>query len=68
MAGEDIIGMVQRFGVFRYDTPPSAGDIGRALWGMSKSQDDLTGLYKVFAWFWADNSVWKKHPMSGTDI
>jgi hypothetical protein len=51
MAGENIIGMVQRFGVFQYDTPPSAGDIGRALRDMGKLQDDLTGLYNVFAWF-----------------
>jgi hypothetical protein len=68
VAGEDIIGMIQRFGVFRYDKPPSVGDIGRALWGMGKLQDDLTVLYNVFAWFCADNSAWKKYPMSGIDI
>jgi hypothetical protein len=31
--GEDIISMVQHFGVFRYETPPTAADIGKALWG-----------------------------------
>jgi hypothetical protein len=30
--GEDIIGMVQDFGVFRYDRPPTAASIGEALW------------------------------------
>jgi hypothetical protein len=29
--GEDVIGMVQGFGVFRYDTPPTPAEVGRAL-------------------------------------
>jgi hypothetical protein len=40
--GEDIIGMVQGFGVFRYGTPPTSANIGRALWGTDKLKDDLT--------------------------
>jgi hypothetical protein len=48
--GEDIIGMVQGFGVFRYDTPPTPVSIVRALWGTGKLKDDLTSLYNVFAW------------------
>ena len=47
--GEDIISMVQGFGVFRYDTPPTASSIGQALWGTGKLKDDLTSLYNVFA-------------------
>jgi hypothetical protein len=61
--GEDIIGMVRHFGVFRYDTPPSASDIGRALWGTGKLQDDLTSLYNVFAWFCLEeiSHVWYRY-------
>jgi hypothetical protein len=46
--GEDIIGMVQHFGVFRHGRPPSASDIGRALWGTGKLKDDLTSLYNEY--------------------
>jgi hypothetical protein len=49
--GEDIIGMVQGFGVFRYNTSPTAAGIGKALWGAGTLRDDLTSLYNVFAWF-----------------
>jgi hypothetical protein len=49
--GEDIIGMVQGFGVFRYETPPSVNDIGRALWDTGTLKENLTSLYNVFAWF-----------------
>jgi hypothetical protein len=49
--GQDIISMVQGFGVFRHETPPTAASIGQALWGMGKLKDDLTSLYNVFAWF-----------------
>jgi hypothetical protein len=49
--GEDIIGMVQGFGVFRYEMPPSPAEVGRALWGAGTLKDDLTGLYNVFSWF-----------------
>jgi hypothetical protein len=49
--GEDIIGMVRGFGVFRYETPPSPAEVGRALWGAGTLKDDLTSLYNVFSWF-----------------
>jgi hypothetical protein len=49
--GEDIIGMVQGFGVFRYDTPPSPANVGRALWGTGSLKDNLASLYNVFSWF-----------------
>jgi hypothetical protein len=49
--GQDIIGMVQGFGVFRYGTPPTPAEVGKALWGTGTLQDDLTSLYNVFAWF-----------------
>jgi hypothetical protein len=49
--GEDIISMVQGFGVFRYETPPTPVEVGRALWGTGMLKDDLTSLYNVFAWF-----------------
>jgi hypothetical protein len=49
--GEDIISMVQGFGVFRYETPPTPAEVGRALWGAGTLKDDLTSLYNVFAWF-----------------
>jgi hypothetical protein len=61
--GEDIIGMVQGFGVFRHETPPTAASIGRALWGISTLQEDLTNLYNVFAWFCLEeiSHVWYRH-------
>jgi hypothetical protein len=62
-AEEDIIGMVQGFGVFRYDTPPSANDIGRALWGSGTLKDDLISLYNVFSWFTLEeiSRVWYRY-------
>jgi hypothetical protein len=62
--GEDIISMVQHFGVFRYDTPPSSASIGKALWGTAgKLQDDLTSLYNVFAWFCLEeiSHIWYRY-------
>jgi hypothetical protein len=49
--GEDIISMVQGFGVFRYGTPPAPANVGRALWDTGALKDDLTSLYNVFSWF-----------------
>jgi hypothetical protein len=49
--GEDIIKMVQGFGVFRCSTPLTAGEVGKALWDTGKLQDKLTALYNVFSWF-----------------
>jgi hypothetical protein len=61
--GEDIIGMVQGFDVFRYGTPPTAASIGRALWDTGKLKDDLTSLYNVFAWFCLEeiSHVWYRY-------
>jgi hypothetical protein len=49
--GIDVIKLVQSFGVFHNTTPPTAGEIGRALWGGSACRDELTQLYNVCAWF-----------------
>jgi hypothetical protein len=61
--GEDLIKMVQNFGVFRYSTPPTSGEIGKALWDTGKVQDSLTPLYNVFAWFCLEeiSHVWYRH-------
>jgi hypothetical protein len=61
--GEDIISMVQHFGVFRHGRHPSASDIGRALWGTGKLKDDLTALYNVFAWFCLEevSRIWYRY-------
>jgi hypothetical protein len=62
--GEDIIGMVQGFGVFRYEMSPSPAEVGRALlWGTGALKDGLTGLYNVFAWFCLEeiSHVWYRY-------
>jgi hypothetical protein len=61
--GEDIISMVQGFGVFRYGTPPTPAEVGKALWGTGKLKDDLTSLYNVFAWFCLEeiSHVWYRY-------
>jgi hypothetical protein len=61
--GEDIITMVQNFGVFRYSTPPTTGEIGKALWDTGKIRDDLTPLYNVFAWFCLEeiSNIWYRY-------
>jgi hypothetical protein len=61
--GEDIIKMVQNFGVFRYSTPPTAGEVGKALWDTGKVQDTLTSLYNVFAWFCLEeiSNIWYRY-------
>jgi len=48
--GTDIISMVQCFGVFSNSQKPTAGQVGKALWGMVNNPD-LTNLYNVFAWY-----------------
>ena len=48
--GTDIISMVQNFGIFRNSKKPSAGEVGKALWG-SANNPELTTLYNVFAWY-----------------
>ncbi|GHV93104.1 hypothetical protein AGMMS50268_36070 [Spirochaetia bacterium] len=61
--GEDIIKMVQGFGVFRYTTPPTAGEVGKALWDTGKVQENLTELYNVFSWFCLEevSHVWYRY-------
>jgi hypothetical protein len=61
--GEDIISMVQHFGVFRYIAPPTPANVGKALWGTGKLNDDLTSLYNVFAWFCLEeiSHVWYRY-------
>ncbi|MDR0323570.1 MAG: hypothetical protein LBI12_03880 [Treponema sp.] len=49
--GIDIFTMVQGFGVFRNSEKPIVNHIGKALWGNSKIQPELTSLYNVFAWY-----------------
>jgi hypothetical protein len=49
--GMDIIELVQSFGVFRYSTPPTSGEVGKALWDSAHIHDELTTLYNVFAWY-----------------
>jgi hypothetical protein len=48
--GTDIFSMVQSFGVFRNTDKPSAGEIGKALWGNQLSPK-FSDLYNVFAWY-----------------
>jgi hypothetical protein len=48
--GMDIFSMVQSFGVFRDTDKPSAGEIGKALWG-SQLSSKFSDLYNVFAWY-----------------
>ncbi|GHV38310.1 hypothetical protein AGMMS50268_37070 [Spirochaetia bacterium] len=61
--GEDIIKMVQGFGVFRSAMPPSAGEVGKALWDTGKVQENLTELYNVFSWFCLEeiSHVWYRY-------
>jgi hypothetical protein len=61
--GTDLIKMVQSFGVFRYTTPPTAGEIGKALWDTGRVQESLTELYTVFAWFCLEevSHIWYRY-------
>jgi hypothetical protein len=67
-SGEDVVKMVQGFGVFRYSPVPAPREVARALWGAGKLKDDLTALYNVFAWFCLEevSRVWygylENHP------
>jgi len=49
--GINLFQMVQSFGVFSNSEKPTVNQIGRALWGNSTIQKDLTQLYNVFAWY-----------------
>jgi hypothetical protein len=48
--GSDIISFVQSFGVFRNSTPPTPGQVGKALYD-SRYWPELEVLYNVFAWY-----------------
>jgi hypothetical protein len=47
--GEDIIKMVQSFGVFRNSIPPTSDEVGKALWDSTHQYNELTNLYNVFS-------------------
>jgi hypothetical protein len=49
--GEDIITMVQNFGVFRNSKKPTVSEVGKALWNKGHNQENFTTLYNVFAWY-----------------
>jgi hypothetical protein len=61
--GEDIIKMVQFFGVFRNSTPPTSGEVGKALWDSAHLYDELTNLYNVFAWYALEevSNIWYRY-------
>jgi hypothetical protein len=61
--GMDIIKMVQSFGVFRYSTPPTSGEVGKALWDSVHIYDELTTLYNVFAWYALEeiSNIWYRY-------
>ena len=49
--GEDIVSMIQNFGIFRNDDKPSSRDVKRALSGRYGNDEMLYDLYNVFAWY-----------------
>jgi hypothetical protein len=61
--GMDIIKLVQSFGVFRYSTPPTSGEVGKALWDSAHIHDELTMLYNVFAWYALEeiSNIWYRY-------
>jgi hypothetical protein len=61
--GIDIIPMVQGFGVFRDTTPPTTGQVGRALWDSAHYWPELKDLYNVFAWYALEeiSSTWYRY-------
>jgi hypothetical protein len=61
--GEDIIKMVQSFGLFHNSTPPTSGEVGKALWDSAHQYDDLTSLYNVFAWYALEevSNIWYRY-------
>jgi hypothetical protein len=60
--GEDIISMVQNFGVFRHSEKPTKSEVGKSLWGNFINQE-LTTLYNVFAWYALEEvaQVWYRY-------
>jgi hypothetical protein len=61
--GEDVIKMIQNFGIFRYSTPPGSDEVGRALWASAHLHHDLTTLYNVFAWYTLEeiSNIWYRY-------
>jgi hypothetical protein len=61
--GEDLIKMVQSFGVFRNSTPPTSDEVGKALWDSAYQYDELTNLYNVFAWYALEevSNIWYRY-------
>jgi hypothetical protein len=49
--GEDTVKMIQEFGIYRGQRPPSYAEIYRALRDTARIHADLTELYNVFSWF-----------------
>jgi hypothetical protein len=61
--GKEPATMVQGFGVYRGQRPPSVSDISRALRDTAKIQDDLADLYNVFSWFCLEDisNIWYRY-------
>ncbi|MDR1148138.1 MAG: hypothetical protein LBK66_05850 [Spirochaetaceae bacterium] len=61
--GKDDALMIQGFGVYRGQRPPSVSDISRALRDMAKTHGDLTDLYNVFSWFCLEDisNIWYRY-------
>jgi hypothetical protein len=61
--GMEIIKLVQSFGVFKYSTPPTSGEVGKALWDSAHIHNELTTLYNVFAWYTLEeiSHIWYRY-------
>jgi hypothetical protein len=61
--GKDTVKMVQGFGVYRGQCPPSVPEILRALSDTSRIHGDLSDLYNVFAWFCLEDvsNIWYRY-------
>jgi hypothetical protein len=60
--GKDTALMIQGFGIYRGQCPPSCADIYRAL-DTARIHADLTDLYNVFSWFCLEDisSIWYRY-------
>jgi hypothetical protein len=61
--GKETETMVQGFGVYRGQRPPSVSDISRAIRDASRIYGDLTDLYNVFSWFCLEDisNIWYRY-------
>jgi len=61
--GTDIISMVQNFTIFCNKEKPTVSQVGRALWDRSKTYNELTELYNVFALYTLEviSNTWAKY-------